>query len=214
MAASSEGDNFSYIPDCDNLDVLPDSDYVYMCENNTIYGTKFHKRPNTKGKILIDDISSSFLSEPMDVSKCGMLLAASTKNHRPAGLVIAIIHKDYDFRHCTCRGRPLCSAIKLMRIKSKYLQDLFDKIYLDDIIARNNINKNKSVLEDALNVVSSSIGSLTSPHNLANTFSSKKNIKIDEETVMKYLDSFIDAFILYKAQRYDVKGRKYIGSPT
>ena len=64
-----------------------------------------------------------------------------------------------------------------------------------------------------MNVVSSSIGSLTSPHNLANTFSSKKNIKIDEETVMKYLDSFIDAFILYKAQRYDVKGRKYIGSP-
>ena len=100
-----------------------------------------------------------------------------------------------------------------MRIKVNNLQDLFDKIYLDDIIARNNINKNKSVLEDALNVVSSSIGSLTSPHNLANTFSSKKNIKIDEETVMKYLDSFIDAFILYKAQRYDVKGRKYIGSP-
>ncbi len=57
----------------DNLDILPDSDYVYMCENNTFYGTKFHKRPNTKGKILIDDISFSFLSEPMDVSKYGML---------------------------------------------------------------------------------------------------------------------------------------------
>ncbi len=110
-------------------------------------------------------------------------------------------------------GMPLVTAQKTHADKSKYLQDLFDKIYLDDIIARNNINKNKSVLEDALNVVSSSIGSLTSPHNLANTFSSKKNIKIDEETVMKYLDSFIDAFILYKAQRYDVKGRKYIGSP-
>lgn len=113
----------------------------------------------------------------------------------------------------TYGGMPLVTAQKTHADKSKYLQDLFDKIYLDDIIARNNINKNKSVLEDALNVVSSSIGSLTSPHNLANTFSSKKNIKIDEETVMKYLDSFIDAFILYKAQRYDVKGRKYIGSP-
>ena len=79
IAASSEGDNFSYIPDCDNLDVLPDSDYVYMCENNTIYGTKFHERPNTKGKILIDDISSSFLSEPMDVSKYGMLLGGLEK---------------------------------------------------------------------------------------------------------------------------------------
>ena len=113
----------------------------------------------------------------------------------------------------TYGGMPLVTAQKTHADKSKYLQDLFDKIYLDDIIARNNINKNKSVLEDALNVGSSSIGSLTSPHNLANTFSSKKNIKIDEETVMKYLDSFIDAFILYKAQRYDVKGRKYIGSP-
>ena len=113
----------------------------------------------------------------------------------------------------TYGGMPLVTAQKTHADKSKYLQDLFDKIYLDDIIARNNINKNKSVLEDALNVVSSSIGSLTSPHNLANTFSSKKNIKIDEETVMRYLDSFIDAFILYKAQRYDVKGRKYIGSP-
>ncbi len=94
VAASSEDENFSYIPDCDNLDILPDSDYVYMCENNTIYGTKFHKRPNTKGKILIDDISSSFLSEPMDVSKYGMLFGGIQKNLGPAGLVIAIIRKD------------------------------------------------------------------------------------------------------------------------
>lgn len=94
VAASSEQDKFSYIPDCDNLDILPDSDYVYMCENNTIYGTKFHKRPNSKGKILIDDISSSFLSEPMDVSKYGMLYGGIQKNLGPAGLVIAIIRKD------------------------------------------------------------------------------------------------------------------------
>lgn len=94
VAASSEDKNFSYIPDCDNLDILPDADYVYMCENNTIYGTKFHKRPNTKGKILVNDISSSFLSEPMDVSKYGMLFGGIQKNLGPAGLVIAIIHKD------------------------------------------------------------------------------------------------------------------------
>jgi len=94
VAASSEEDNFSYIPDCDNLDILPDSDYVYMCENNTIYGTKFHKRPDSKGKILIDDISSCFLSEPMDVSKYGMLFGGIQKNLGPAGLVIAIIRKD------------------------------------------------------------------------------------------------------------------------
>jgi len=91
VAASSEDKNFSYIPDCDNLDILPDADYVYMCENNTIYGTKFHKRPNTKRKILVNDISSSFLSEPMDVSKYGMLFGGIQKNQ---GLVIAIIHKD------------------------------------------------------------------------------------------------------------------------
>ncbi len=94
VAASSEDKNFSYIPDCDNLDILPDADYVYMCENNTIYGTKFHKRPNTKGKILVNDISSSFLSEPMDVSKYGMLFGGIQKNLGPAGLVIAIIRKD------------------------------------------------------------------------------------------------------------------------
>ncbi len=94
VAASSEESNFSYIPDCDNLDILPDADYVYMCENNTIYGTKFHKRPDSKGKILIDDISSCFLSEPMDVSKYGMLFGGIQKNLGPAGLVIAIIHKD------------------------------------------------------------------------------------------------------------------------
>lgn len=94
VAASSEQDNFSYIPDCDNLDILPDSDYVYMCENNTIYGTKFHKRPNSKGRVLINDISSSFLSEPMDVSKYGMLYGGIQKNLGPAGLVIAVIRKD------------------------------------------------------------------------------------------------------------------------
>lgn len=60
VAASSEDDNFSHIPDCSDLDISPDSDYVYMCENSTIYGTKFHKRPDSKGKILINDISSCF----------------------------------------------------------------------------------------------------------------------------------------------------------
>ncbi len=94
IAASSADDNYSYIPDCSNLSILPDSDYVYMCENNTIYGTKFKTRPNAKGKILIDDVSSCFLSEPMDVSKYGMIFGGVQKNVGPAGLVIAIIRKD------------------------------------------------------------------------------------------------------------------------
>ncbi|MBR5734103.1 MAG: 3-phosphoserine/phosphohydroxythreonine transaminase [Desulfovibrionaceae bacterium] len=94
VAASSEDDKFSYIPDCSDLDILPDSDYVYMCENNTIYGTKFKTRPNAKGKILIDDVSSCFLSEPMDVASYGMIFGGVQKNVGPAGLVIAIIRKD------------------------------------------------------------------------------------------------------------------------
>lgn len=94
VAASSEGDNFSYIPDCRDLDILPDSDYVYMCENNTIYGTKFKMCPDSKGKILINDVSSCFLSEPVNVSDYGMIFGGIQKNLGPAGLVIAIIRKD------------------------------------------------------------------------------------------------------------------------
>ena len=94
IAASSEGDNFSYIPDCSDLEIDQDSDYVYMCENNTIYGTKFHCCPNSHGKVLVNDISSSFLSEPMNVSDYGMLFGGVQKNLAPAGLVIAIMHKD------------------------------------------------------------------------------------------------------------------------
>lgn len=94
IAASSEDRNFSYIPDCSDLSIAPDSDYLYMCENNTIYGTKFHTRPDSKGKILVNDISSSFLSEPMNVSDYDMLFGGIQKNLGPAGLVIAIIRKD------------------------------------------------------------------------------------------------------------------------
>ena len=91
IAASSEDRDFSYIPDCSDLNIAPDSDYLYMCENNTIYGTKFHTRPDSKGKILVNDISSSFLSEPMNVSDYDMLFGGIQKNLGPAGLVIAII---------------------------------------------------------------------------------------------------------------------------
>lgn len=93
-AVSSEDRNFCYIPDCGDLDIPSDSDYVYMCENNTIYGTKFHCRPDSRGKILINDISSCFLSEPMKVSDYDMLFGGIQKNLGPAGLVIAIIRKE------------------------------------------------------------------------------------------------------------------------
>lgn len=92
--ASSADKTFSYIPDCSDLAITDDMDYVYICENNTIYGTKFWELPNTKGKDLIADVSSCFLSEPVDVSKYAMLYAGAQKNVGPAGVVICIIRED------------------------------------------------------------------------------------------------------------------------
>lgn len=92
--ASSADKTFSYIPDCSDLSVSEDADYVYICENNTIYGTKFWTLPNTKGKLLVADQSSCFLSEPVDVSKYGLIFAGAQKNVGPAGTVIVIIRED------------------------------------------------------------------------------------------------------------------------
>ena len=92
--ASSADKTFSYIPDCSDLPISEDADYVYICENNTIYGTKYHTLPNTKGKILVSDVSSCFLSEPIDVTKYGMVYGGVQKNIGPAGVVIAIIRED------------------------------------------------------------------------------------------------------------------------
>jgi len=92
--ASSEDETFSYIPDCSNLNISPDADYVYICENNTIYGTKFKQLPDTKGKLLVSDVSSCFLSEPVDVTKYGIIYGGVQKNIGPAGVVIVIIRED------------------------------------------------------------------------------------------------------------------------
>ena len=92
--ASSVDKTFSYIPDCSDLPISEEADYVYICENNTIYGTKFWQLPNTKGKLLVSDVSSCFLSEPVDVSKYGMIYGGVQKNIGPAGVVIAIIRED------------------------------------------------------------------------------------------------------------------------
>ena len=92
--ASSEDKTFSYIPDCSDLPISPDADYVYICENNTIYGTKYKKLPNTKGKTLVADVSSCFLSEPVNVSDYGNIYGGVQKNIGPAGMVISIIRDD------------------------------------------------------------------------------------------------------------------------
>lgn len=113
----------------------------------------------------------------------------------------------------TYGGMPLVLLQRTSQDKSKYLHDLFDKIYLDDIMARHKISYDKYVLDDLLDIVASSVGSLTNPIKIANTFSSWKGLSVTNDTIGKYLDYFIDAFMLYKAKRYDVKGRKQIGSP-
>lgn len=92
--ASSEDKTFSYIPDCSDLPITEQADYVYICENNTIYGTKFKKLPNTKGKLLVSDVSSCFLSEPVNVSDYGIIYGGVQKNIGPAGMVISIVRED------------------------------------------------------------------------------------------------------------------------
>ena len=109
--ASSADKTFSYIPDCSDLPVSEDADYVYICENNTIYGTKFQELPNTKGKTLVADVSSCFLSEPVDVTKYGVIYGGVQKNIGPAGVVIAIIREDL-ITEDTLAGTPTMMKYK------------------------------------------------------------------------------------------------------
>ncbi len=110
--ASSADKVFSYIPDCSDLPISDDADYVYICENNTIYGTKFKTLPNTKGKTLVADVSSCFLSEPVDVSKYGLIYGGVQKNIGPAGVVIAIIREDL-ITEDTLPGTPTMLKFKI-----------------------------------------------------------------------------------------------------
>ncbi|MBP3610817.1 MAG: 3-phosphoserine/phosphohydroxythreonine transaminase [Lachnospiraceae bacterium] len=110
--ASSADETFSYIPDCSDLPISEDADYVYICENNTIYGTKFKELPNTKGKTLVSDVSSCFLSEPVDVTKYGVIYGGVQKNIGPAGVVIVIIREDL-ITEDTLPGTPTMLKYKI-----------------------------------------------------------------------------------------------------
>lgn len=103
--ASSADQTFSYLPDCSDLPISEDADYVYICENNTIYGTKFHTLPNTKGKDLVADVSSCILSEPVDITRYGVMYGGAQKNIGPAGVVISIIREDL-IRDDVLEGTP------------------------------------------------------------------------------------------------------------
>lgn len=113
----------------------------------------------------------------------------------------------------TYGGMPLVMTKQTHEEKSKYLKDLFSKTYISDVLEHHRIKNDRELLEDTLNIISSSIGSLTNPTKLANTFSSVKKVSVTSGTLGNYLDYFVDAFILYRAVRYDIKGKKYIESP-
>ena len=116
--------------------------------------------------------------------------------------------------YCTYGGMPLVLSMEGPEEKSKYLRDLFEKTYLRDIVERHTILNETEVLEDLLNVLASSIGSLTNPTKLSNTFASEKQLRISSDTIDRYLSYFVDAFLLQRSERYDVKGRKYIKTPV
>ena len=123
---------------------------------------------------------------------------------------------DFDnawIMYCNYGGMPLCLSMETLADKAKYLTGLFDTTYLADIINRNNLRGNEEINE-LTDVLASSIGSLTNPLKLSNTFASSKNVKLSANTISNYLNYLQDAFLVEKAVRYDIKGKKYINTPA
>lgn len=114
----------------------------------------------------------------------------------------------------TYGGMPLATSLESHEEKSRYLRDLFDRTYIKDVLERHEIKNDTEVLDILLDVLASGIGSLTNPSKLVNTFKSERQIGIGSETIEKYIGYFEESFLIEKAVRYDVKGRKYIGTPA
>lgn len=114
----------------------------------------------------------------------------------------------------TYGGMPLATSLESHEEKSRYLKDLFDRTYIKDVLERHEIKNDTEMLDILLDVLASGIGSLTNPSKLANTFKSERQIGIGSETIEKYIGYFEESFLIEKAVRYDVKGRKYIGTPA
>lgn len=114
----------------------------------------------------------------------------------------------------TYGGMPFLSSKYTHEEKSLYLRELFTKTYLKDILERHNIRNNTEILEILLDVLASGIGALTNPSRLSNTFKSERNISVNADTIEKYIEYFEDSFLICKAKRYDIKGKKYIGTPV
>lgn len=114
----------------------------------------------------------------------------------------------------TYGGMPVVTTLKTHEEKSRYLRDLFSRTYIKDVLERHKIMNEDEVLEILLDILASCIGSLTNPNKLSNTFKSERQINVAPETIDHYMDYFLDAFLIQKAMRYDVKGRKYIKTPA
>lgn len=118
--------------------------------------------------------------------------------------------RDVWVDYYTYGGMPVVFSLLTHDEKSQYLRDLFKRTYIKDVVERHYIQNDAAVLEDLLNITASAVGSLTNPTKLSKTFLSEKQIKISSATIDKYLDYFVDAFLIYRANRYDVKGKKYM----
>lgn len=114
----------------------------------------------------------------------------------------------------TYGGMPVTLTLTSHEEKSQYLRDLFTRTYLRDVVERHSIQNDTGILEDLLNIIASATGSLTNPAKLSNTFNSEKHVKVAPATIDKYLGYFAEAFLISKAERYDVKGKKYIKTPV
>ena len=174
------------------------------------------KQPNldlyitgSNSKMLSSDILTEFRGREDEIRVSPLSFAEFHDAFAASG------HNTHDAwqEYFTYGGMPMVFAKKNHEEKARYLQTLFDTIYIADIMERHKLMHEKSTLDDLLNIVSSSIGSLTNATKIAKTFKSERHVNISPQTISRYLDLFCDAFLLEKAQRYDVKGRKYIGSP-
>ncbi len=160
----------------------------------------------SNSKMLSSDILTQFRDRGDEIRVHPLSYAEffETQNGDPR-----IIWQDF----YTYGGMPFVLSLETHEEKSKYLRDLFARTYFKDILERNKIQNEKSIIEDLINIVASSTGSLTNPTKLSNTFASEKQIKISSATIEKYLGYFVDAFLINKTERFDVKGKKYLKTP-
>ena len=161
----------------------------------------------SNSKMLSSDILTQFRDRGDEIRVNPLSFAEVYENYRGD-------KRDAWRDYYTYGGMPLVWEMETHEEKSKYLRDLFSRTYIKDVLERHQIKNDAEVLEILLNVLASGIGSLTNPSRLSNTFESELKIRIAPDTIEAYIGYFLEAFLIQKAERYDVKGRKYIKTPV